>query len=903
MKLLSLFKHTFLIIIFFTELVLSQGKVYLVLGSDTAIWSGMDVSRYHCYYNLSLYTAPSSNTTVVMSETFRNQILDSYGNKLKMTWWMMAGNIFRYATNNNVPVSNTMTLYLMKKYFGDNIEFWGDELSLHYHTFFWSDYDGDGKYWWNQSKTFLESKDDFDFTLAQYLLEENVFPVSFRSGWHFMDNGWQNYLNEILPYSLHNDYPAKRTIDEEPIDNIFDWSMSSPEFVPFNPAPENYQLQGNSKSWNVRSKYMGSVTQQMMNDIFLKASQGTDQLACFWSHLPEANFNDEIQQVNILAHQAELTYPTVKFQYLTAIEAYQLWLESNDNVKPQVQLTEEVSGADVKFVITTDEPIFQQQPFIAIKDRYERYFVAECETISLNTWRTISSFSLNDLGKVGVAVTDTVGNLSTSFKKYLPDDKFIDNNDPQYQEIYGTFNTSTTSAWNLDSRYATLNQNDSAKVRWNLETEQSGLYNIFIQFPEISNQVDTLIFEIFQNGTSTEKFSFINPQNYNQWLYVKTLNLNFGENNYIEMSTKNNNSISNVFVADVLKSSAFVRDKQLIPEILFVDIGELSIEDSLFFDFQISNAGINTLSVSNVYSKDGNIAIESTFPVEINGMSKIDLPLIFIPDQLGFIEDTIIIQSDDPINPLWKIPFTVNVLNYFTIVDNDDPDGYEETGSWSTSVAQAYGPSSRYALIQSTPNGPTASFTVNLSKNGIYDIYEILPKTENSANNALYKISKESIVIDSLYLNQNEGSGSWKNIGRYYLPAETQITIKVIDSGESTLGPVIRADAFKIALFQEVTSLDDKELSSLPTDFKLEQNYPNPFNPSTIITFQIPEAGLVSLKVYDLLGREVATLVDEHKTAGSYDVEFNASELSSGVYFYKLITGSSAQVKKMIYLR
>ena len=205
MKLLSLFKHTFLIIIFFTELVLSQGKVYLVLGSDTAIWSGMDVSRYHCYYNLSLYTAPSSNTTVVMSETFRNQILDSYGNKLKMTWWMMAGNIFRYATNNNIPVSNTMTLYLMKKYFGDNIELWGDELSLHYHTFFWSDYDGDGKYWWNQSKTFLESKDDFDFTLAQYLLEENVFPVSFRSGWHFMDNGWQNYLNEILPYSLHND--------------------------------------------------------------------------------------------------------------------------------------------------------------------------------------------------------------------------------------------------------------------------------------------------------------------------------------------------------------------------------------------------------------------------------------------------------------------------------------------------------------------------------------------------------------------------------------------------------------------------------------------------------------------------------------------------------------------------
>ena len=156
---------------------------------------------------------------------------------MKMTWWMMAGNIFRYATNTNMPVPNIMTLYLMKKYHGDNVLANGDELTLHYHTFYWSDYDQDGMYFWNQAKTFLESLDDFNVTLAQFLLEEQVFPVSFRSGWHYMDNDWQNYLDErILPYSLHNDYPHKKTSDPEPIDNIYDWSEAPSAFVPYHPS-------------------------------------------------------------------------------------------------------------------------------------------------------------------------------------------------------------------------------------------------------------------------------------------------------------------------------------------------------------------------------------------------------------------------------------------------------------------------------------------------------------------------------------------------------------------------------------------------------------------------------------------------------------------------------------------
>ena len=90
---------------------------------------------------------------------------------------------------------------------------------------------------------------------------------------------------------------------------------------------------------------------------------------------------------------------------------------------------------------------------------------------------------------------------------------------------------------------------------------------------------------------------------------------------------------------------------------------------------------------------------------------------------------------------------------------------------------------------------------------------------------------------------------------------------------------------------------------SLPGQFVLRQNYPNPFNPSTSIGYQLSTTGQVSLKVFDLLGREVATLVDERKTAGTYAVSFNGSGLASGVYFYRLIAGASVQTRGMLLLK
>ena len=100
------------------------------------------------------------------------------------------------------------------------------------------------------------------------------------------------------------------------------------------------------------------------------------------------------------------------------------------------------------------------------------------------------------------------------------------------------------------------------------------------------------------------------------------------------------------------------------------------------------------------------------------------------------------------------------------------------------------------------------------------------------------------------------------------------------------------------------STTDVKEISGvIPSDFMLEQNYPNPFNPSTKISFSLPEAGNVTLKVYDLLGQEVATVLNQFMSSGRFEVNFDASDLPSGIYTYALSTGNFNSVKKMMLIK
>lgn len=111
-----------------------------------------------------------------------------------------------------------------------------------------------------------------------------------------------------------------------------------------------------------------------------------------------------------------------------------------------------------------------------------------------------------------------------------------------------------------------------------------------------------------------------------------------------------------------------------------------------------------------------------------------------------------------------------------------------------------------------------------------------------------------------------------------------------------------QSGGWRIPIADVITSVNDGH-PKLPEKFALYQNYPNPFNPTTVINYQLPVNSFVTLKVYDVLGREIATLVNERQTAGTHNVIFNASKLPSGMYFYRLQAGTYSNTKKLLLLK
>jgi hypothetical protein len=124
----------------------------------------------------------------------------------------------------------------------------------------------------------------------------------------------------------------------------------------------------------------------------------------------------------------------------------------------------------------------------------------------------------------------------------------------------------------------------------------------------------------------------------------------------------------------------------------------------------------------------------------------------------------------------------------------------------------------------------------------------------------------------------------------------------VYDSGLVTIpGVKVYKESSRITV--TYTPLSVAEQKSLPREFAMSQNYPNPFNPSTTIKFELPKSSMVRLSVYDILGREVSVLVNERRDAGVHEVKFDASGLSSGVYFYRMQAGDFVQSKSLIVLK
>ncbi|HCY77980.1 MAG TPA: spore coat protein CotH [Ignavibacteriales bacterium] len=196
-------------------------------------------------------------------------------------------------------------------------------------------------------------------------------------------------------------------------------------------------------------------------------------------------------------------------------------------------------------------------------------------------------------------------------------------------------------------------------------------------------------------------------------------------------------------------------------------------------------------------------------------------------------------------------------------------------------------------------------------RNKVYARWQVVKNEKLNTQSILGYIDSLTTLLDESKTRNFEkwpvlGQWIWPN---YFVGQTYQQEISYLKNWIT-----FRLNWMNLNMIGEPTDVDDT-LTEIPVEFSLKQNYPNPFNPSTKISFSIPnvvlssrsepgeEGSRVQLKIFDILGKEVALLVNENKSAGSYEIEWNAEGLPSGIYFYQLTSGNFIQTKKMILLQ
>ena len=213
----------------------------------------------------------------------------------------------------------------------------------------------------------------------------------------------------------------------------------------------------------------------------------------------------------------------------------------------------------------------------------------------------------------------------------------------------------------------------------------------------------------------------------------------------------------------------------------------------------------------------------------------------------------------------------------------------------------------KYRQYDAVPLAP-ANYAVSAYQSGT-NYYPRLSWTLNNEpdvrqkTSSAYKIERRTRTINESWSNWTvlaNLSGTTSSYIDYSInnasggDKEAEYRITAIDVGNNS------SPAQSVTIVYGQGILDKAKMNGIVSDYSLDQNYPNPFNPSTKISYSIKEEGLVTLKVYDILGKVVATLVNENKPAGNFEAEFNASQLPSGMYIYKIQSGKFSDVKKML---
>jgi hypothetical protein len=275
----------------------------------------------------------------------------------------------------------------------------------------------------------------------------------------------------------------------------------------------------------------------------------------------------------------------------------------------------------------------------------------------------------------------------------------------------------------------------------------------------------------------------------------------------------------------------------------------------------ITNTGNDTLKISNITSSSAVFTVRITVQILPPGMAFTDT-LHFAPIALGTVSSTLLVASNSP-----SSPDTIKVSGF------------------------GFG-------IPAMQFNTKAIFFGNVKVGTFKDTTVTITNTGNDTLKISNITSSRSTFTARPTIKNIPPGQSLKDTLRFApitVGADSALLVIQNNSGSSP-------DTIKVAgVAIPTTSVEN--IGEIPTEYALYQNYPNPFNPATTISFSLPSKSFVSLKVYDALGREVSTILNEELSAGTYSKQWNAADLPSGVYFYCLQTGSFTETKKLVLLK
>ncbi len=328
-----------------------------------------------------------------------------------------------------------------------------------------------------------------------------------------------------------------------------------------------------------------------------------------------------------------------------------------------------------------------------------------------------------------------------------------------------------------------------------------------------------------------------------------------------------------------------------------------------------SNQSINQIAEVNVY---GNLTFDSTASFAVNSTGNFIINFKGTKPQTVTLGDNVSFNhSGPPVCTLWDtVAAGANVT--FTgghVWRSEMQNASNGGGAFVVNGTFNIGGADTIEGVQKFIVNPGATFGIG-SPDGIVAADAAIPDSGNIQNDSARVFSSEANYVYNGTSSQVTGSGLPSTVNNLTIDNADTVTLSQETTINGTLSLVAglfnNTIPFTLGSGGKVSITGGKLLvptavnsvtSNIPKQFSLEQNYPNPFNPSTEIKYGLPKAAFVTLRVYNVLGQEVATLVNEHQNAGHYDLSFNMDRFASGVYFYMLRAGNFVATKKMMLIK